>query len=93
MLPLDITSQYSAIISLIIFALFLILGYTSLKRSGGFFLILSGFSLIGTAITAYEALTFIAGILILFGTFIVLSGVMKAFYSNDVQSETGNVKS
>jgi hypothetical protein len=86
---MDLTSQYSAIISLVIFIIFLILGYLSLKRSGGFFLILAGFSLIGTAVTAYEALTYIASVLVLFGCFIILSGGLKAFYNKTPQAETG----
>ena len=80
--------MFSILLCLIIFVVFFILGYLSQKRSGGFFLILSGFILIDVAVSAYAALGAVSGLIILFGVFIVLSGIMKAFIKK-AKPETG----
>ena len=86
---MDLISQFSVVISLVIFIIFLILGYLSLKRSGGFFLILSGFSLMNVAVTAISILSGMGIVLVLFGCFVILCGVLKAFYNKSSAPETG----
>lgn len=85
---LDLTSQFSVMISLIIFMIFLILGYMSMKRSGGFFLILAGFTMMNVGVTAFSILGGMAAMVVLFGIFIVLSGILKAFYNKNAKPET-----
>ena len=86
---MDAMTMFSILLCLIIFVMFFIIGYLSLKRSGGFFLILAGFSLVNVAVTAYAVLGVAASLLVIFGLFIVLSGIMKAFYNKTAQNETG----
>ena len=86
---MDAATMFSIGISLVIFVIFFILGYLSQKRSGGFFLFLAGFCLISAAATASSVLGAVFSLLVIFGVFIVLAGVMKAFYNKTSQPETG----
>lgn len=83
--------MFSILLCLIIFVVFFIMGYLSMKRSGGFFLILAGFVLINVSLSAYVALGMVSGLIILFGCFIILSGIMKAFYHKSKPESGGRV--
>lgn len=85
---MDALVMFGIGVSLVVFILFFILGYLSLKRSGGFFLMLAGFTLLSIAASAYSLLGLVSSLLIIFSVFIILSGVLKAFY-HDSQPETG----
>jgi hypothetical protein len=85
---MDLTSQFSVGVSLIIFVIFLVLGYLSMKRSGGFFLILAGFSLMNVGITAISILGAMGAVIVLFGCFVILTGVLKAFYNKTAAPES-----
>jgi len=91
-MTMDSTTVFGIIVSLVIFIIFLILGYLSMKRSGGFFLILAGFSLMSMSVSAYGILGIAAGMLILFSCIIILSGVVKAFINKTAQPETGPIR-
>lgn len=82
--------MFSIALTLVIFVIFLILGYLSQKRSGGFFLILAGFSLMTVAASSSSLLgSVVVGLLVIFGVFIVFQGGLKAFYHHDAKPETG----
>jgi pheromone shutdown protein TraB len=86
-------TQFGVFLGFLLFALFFILGYFSKKRSGGFFLIFSGFTLIGVSIVASTYLTvYVSALMIPFAGFICLLGVKKAFY-NDEADEKAQEKS
>jgi hypothetical protein len=75
------------IIPLILFIIFFVIGYTSKKRSGGFFLIFAGFALLGLLIEARVDIQLLVALLMSpFAIFIMLLGVKKAFF-NDEQDE------
>lgn len=86
---MDSMTMFGIGVSLVIFVIFCILGYQSQKRSGGFFLFLAGFCLISIALTAWSILGTVGSLLVIFGAFIVLSGVLKAFYNKTSQPESG----
>lgn len=80
---MDTATMGTVLITLVIFVMFMLLGYLSKKRSGGFFLLLAGFSLISIATLSFGILGFMSIILVIFGCFVILSGVLKAFYNSD----------
>jgi len=74
-------AQFTITISLVLFALFFVIGYYSEKRSGGFFMILSGFIFFGFDALASPMLSVaVSALLSPFGIFIILVGIRKAFY-------------
>lgn len=81
--------MFSILLCLIIFVVFFLVGYLSLKRSGGFFLMLAGFCLLNVGVQAFTVLGMVGGIIVLFSLFIVLTGAVKAFYRNPAQDESG----
>jgi len=83
-------TQFIIVITLFMFALFFIIGYLSEKRSGGFFLMLSGFVFIYFAVIGTSLFdVFVASLLAPFGIFIVIIGIRKAFYHIE---QKGNVR-
>ncbi len=74
-------AQFVIIVTLVLFALFFILGYLSEKPSGGFFLIFSGFVFLGFDGLVSSLISIYASALISpFGIFIILIGIRKALY-------------
>ena len=86
---MDLLSAFSIGIILVVFIIFLILGYLSQKRSGGFFLLLAGFTLLDLAVSMYPILGLVCMLLIAFTIYILLSGVNKAFLAKTSKPETG----
>lgn len=88
-------TQFGILLTLAIFMFFFVIGYTSKKRSGGFFLIFAGFSFITFAVSANSYLNIlITGMLVPFGIFIALLGVKKAFYNEEAtEQEQANAQS
>jgi predicted membrane protein len=73
--------QFAIVVSLVLFALFFIVGYYSEKRSGGFFMLLSGFVFLGFDVLASPLLSvYVSALLSPFGIFIILVGFRKALY-------------
>jgi hypothetical protein len=86
---MDSLTMFSILLCLIIFVVFFVIGYFSMKRSGGFFLFLAGFVLINVAVSAYAVLGAVSTLIVFFGAFIILSGIMKAFFQKTSQPESG----
>lgn len=73
--------QFSIMMIFLLFAVFLILGYNSPKRSGGFFMMLAGFLFLGFDASASSLFSIYASVLLSpFGIFIILLGIRKAFF-------------
>jgi pheromone shutdown protein TraB len=72
-------AQFAIVITFVLFALFFIVGYFSEKRSGGFFMLFSGFAFIGFDILTSPLLSiYVSALLSPFGIFIILVGLRKA---------------
>lgn len=76
-----------AVMVLSLFALFFYIGYESKKRSGGFFMIFSGFLLIALGILIYSILGYAASLVFPFAIFIMLLGGKKAFYGPETEEK------
>ena len=80
------TEMFDISLLFIVFAVFFLIGYFSEKRSGGFLLIFSGF-----AFLAFDALSagvfgvVVSALMSPFAIFIILLGIMKAFYQKEQQ--------
>lgn len=83
-------TQFSILITFVLFALFFTIGYYSLKRSGGFFLILAGFAFLGfDALASPIFSVYVSALLTPFGIFIIFLGIRKAFYPmNDEKTKS-----
>lgn len=75
-------NQFSIAFFFIFFAVFFLVGYFSKKKSGGFFLMFAGFTFIAFDVEASAVLGTLVSVFITpFGIFIILLGIMKAFFS------------
>jgi hypothetical protein len=76
------------IIPLILFTVFFVMGYTNKKRSGGFLLLFAGFALLALGVEGWADIDPYLGILMApFAIFIMLLGVKKAFYNDEVEQQ------
>lgn len=77
-------AQFIIVLTFALFAFFFSLGYKSEKKSGGFFMLFAGFVFL-----AFEGLVAVLldNLVIVFispfGIFMILLGVMKAFYNKE----------
>lgn len=83
-------AQFAIALTFLLFAFFFVLGYRSDKKSGGFFMIFSGFIFL-----AFETLCIdlfssnLIALLTPFAIFIILLGIMKAFYTKETKEGNG----
>lgn len=76
-------NQFSIAFFFIFFSVFFLVGYFSKKKSGGFFLMFAGFTFIAFDIEASSVLgTMVSAFISPFGIFIILLGIMKAFFTD-----------
>lgn len=64
----------------IFFVVFFAFGYESEKASGGFFMMFAGFALCGVGVLLAGTLLYINTLTGPFGIFIILLGIIKAFF-------------
>jgi uncharacterized membrane protein HdeD (DUF308 family) len=79
--------QFQIVILFIVFTIFFTIGYFSPKRSGGFFMLLAGFTFISFSILGYSYFSYASALMIPFGIFIILQGIQKAFYSSQEKTQ------
>lgn len=68
---------FSALIPMLLFSVFFLVGYLSEKRSAGAFLIVAGFTLITLILPFLTAFGILGILLIATGVFIILIGINK----------------
>lgn len=82
-------AQFQITLAFMLFAFLFIVGYASVKKSGGFFLMFAGLTFLYFDTVASSILgTLVSAFLSPFGIFIIILGVVKAFYTDE---ETGKV--
>lgn len=76
--------QFEIFITFLMFIFFFTMGYSSDKKSGGFFLMLSGFIFFYLeyilAVNNIMNIYYVVSLMTLFGLYFILLGVFKAFY-------------
>lgn len=83
-------AQFAITLTFLLFAFFFILGYKSDKKSGGFFMIFSGFIFLAFEVLCIDLFdSFIVALLTPFAVFIILLGIMKAFYTKETKEGNG----
>ena len=83
-------AQFAVILTFALFTFFFYLGYKSEKKSGGLFMLFSGF--IFLSFEALCVLLFDNMILVFmtpFGIFIIIMGIMKAFITKESSGQEG----
>jgi len=82
-------SEFSVIISFILFAFFFWIGYTSEKRSGGVFMIFAGFVMfyLEAVLIPYVSIVFVIPFLSPVAIFVILLGIKKFLYSDDAEKK------
>lgn len=75
-------AQLGIILSLFLFAFFMWIGYTSQKRSGGAFMLISGFMLIylGIVLVPYTSAIYVIPLITPIAIFIIMIGIRKWLY-------------
>jgi uncharacterized membrane protein HdeD (DUF308 family) len=73
-------------LTFIVFGFFFHQGYTSKKKSGGFFMLFSGFVFLYFSLLSGDMFSMFVSVLMApFALFIILMGIMKAFYTSETQ--------
>jgi len=81
-------TQFGVILALVLFAMFFLFGYFNKKKSGGFFMHLSGWLLIFFCVSAGSYLpTFITWLLAIIAVYIMFMGLYKALYKKKPDEE------
>jgi len=82
-------SQLSIFLTLILFGLFFYIGYTTKRKSGGAFVMFSGFIFIGLSllIGSYLNAIYVTPLMLPFAGFIILVGVKKWLYEENKKTE------
>lgn len=82
-------SEFSLIVTFLLFALFFVMGYKSDKKSGGFFLIFAGFILFHSISLLVDVIPVLAlAFMTPLALYLIFIGIYKMFYVEPEEAKT-----